>query len=43
MVDVLNERMLCEIFNYLLGVLGVTLNSEREGFKTLQEEECVEG
>ncbi len=42
MVDALNKRMLREVIDYLFGILGVALNSEREGFETLQEKERVE-
>lgn len=42
MVDGLNQRLLLEIFQNLLGVLYVTFYAQRQGFQTLQQQECVE-
>lgn len=41
-VNVLNLRVLAKEINYLEGVFNVSFNSQREGFKSLKEQECVE-
>ena len=43
MVDFHNLRMFRKIFNDFLGVLGVTLQTKREGLCTLQKQKCREG
>lgn len=35
-------RVLAEVLNYLQRVEYVALNTQREGFQTLEEYECVE-
>ena len=42
MINALNLRMLCEVFYDFFGVFRVTLNSERQGFKSLKEDKRVE-
>ena len=42
MVDGLDQRLGLEVLQHLSGVLHMALNAQREGFQTLQQQECVE-
>ena len=43
MIYLLNQRMLGQVFNYLLRVFGMTIQSERQSFNSLQQEESIKG
>ena len=42
MVHLLNLRVLLQELDNLQGVLDMALHAERQGLRTLQEQECVE-
>ena len=40
--DLLDLRVICKVFEYLIGVLDVALNAERKCLCALEEQECSE-
>ena len=41
-VDGLNQRLRLQILQNLLGVLNMALDTQGQGFQTLQKQECIE-